>query len=167
MTDNLVDPPFEADERTTLTAFLDFLRDTLALKCEGLTDDQLRERAVPPSSLSLLGLVRHMAEVERNWFRPVLGGEEMAGFFSSDLDWEVAFRDVATADVAEAFRFWRAECDHARELVAAAPSFDVTGFRRSGYVSLRWVMTHMIEEYARHLGHADLIRERLDGSTGE
>ena len=90
MTDNRVDPPFEADEGTTLTAFLDFLRDTLALKCEGLTDEQLRERAVPPSSLSLLGLVRHMAEVERNWFRPVLGGEEMAGFFSSDLDWEVA-----------------------------------------------------------------------------
>jgi uncharacterized damage-inducible protein DinB len=167
MTDNRVDPPFEADEGTTLTAFLDFLRDTLALKCEGLTDDQLRERAVPPSSLSLLGLVRHMAEVERNWFRPVLGGEEMAGFSSPDLDWEVAFRDVATADVAEACRLWRAECDHARELVAAAPSFDVTGFRRSGYVSLRWVMTHMIEEYARHLGHADLIRERLDGSTGE
>ena len=167
MTDNRVDPPFEADERTTLTAFLDFLRGTLALKCEGLTDDQLRERAVPPSSLSLLGLVRHMAEVERNWFRPVLGGEEMAGFFSSDLDWEVAFRDLATADVAEAFRLWRAECDHSRELVAAAPSFDVAGFRHRGYVSLRWVMTHMIEEYARHLGHADLIRERLDGSTGE
>jgi Protein of unknown function (DUF664) len=108
-----------------------------------------------------------MAEVERNWFRAVLGGEEMAGFFSPDLDWEVAFGDVATADVAEAFRLWRAECDHARDLIAAAPSFDVTGFRHSGHVSLRWVMTHMIEEYARHLGHADLIRERLDGSTGE
>ena len=167
MADDRVDPPFEADERATLTAFLDFLRATLALKCDGLTDDQLRERAVPPSSLSLLGLVRHMAEVERNWFRPVLGGEEMSGIFSSGLDWEAAFRDVATADVAEAFRLWRAECDHARELVAAAPSFDVTGFRSRGYVSLRWVMTHMIEEYARHLGHADLLRERLDGSTGE
>jgi uncharacterized damage-inducible protein DinB len=167
MTEDRTYPPFEADERVTLTAFLDYQRATLALKCEGLTDDQLRERAVPPSSLSLLGLVRHMAEVERNWFRPVLGGEEMAGIFSPDVDWEVAFRDAATADVAEAFRLWRAECDHARALVAAAPSFDVTGFRRSGYVSLRWVMTHMIEEYARHNGHADLIRERLDGSTGE
>ena len=160
--------PPEADERTTLTAFLDFQRATLALKCDGLTDDQLRERAVPPSNLSLLGLVRHMAEVERNWFRPVLGGEEMAGIFSTDLDWEVAFRDTATADVAEAFRLWRTECDHARALVAAAPSFDVTGVRARGYVfSLRWVMTHMIEEYARHNGHADLIRERLDGSTGQ
>ena len=74
---------------------------------------------------------------------------------------------TTSADVAEAFRLWRAECDHARKLVAAAPSFDVRGFRSSGYVSLRWVMTHMIEEYARHLGHADLIRERLDGSVGE
>ena len=166
--DDRTDPPLEADERTTLTAFLDFLRGTLALKCDGLTDDQLRERAVPPSNLSLLGLVRHMAEVERNWFRPVLGGEKMAGIFSPDLNWEVAFDDVATADVAEAFRLWRAECDHARALVAAAPSFDVTGVRARGYVfSLRWVVTHMIEEYARHLGHADLIRERLDGSTGE
>ena len=166
MTDDRVDPPFEADERVTLTAFLDFQRDTLALKCAGLTDDQLRARAVPPSNLSLLGLVRHMAEVERNWFRPVLGGEEMAGIFAPGLDWEVAW-DVAAADVGEAFRLWRAECGHARALVAAAPSFDVRGFRSSGYVSLRWVMTHMIEEYARHNGHADLIRERLDGSTGE
>jgi len=167
MTDDRIDPPLEADERATLAAFLDFNRGTLALKCEGLSDDQLRQRAVPPSSLSLLGLVRHMAEVERNWFRPVLGGEPMALIFAPDMDWEAAFREVATADVAEAFRIWRAECDHARELVAAAPSLDVTGFRRSGYVSLRWVLTHMIEEYARHNGHADLLRERLDGSTGE
>ena len=167
MTDDRVDPPLEGDERSTLTAFLDFNRATLARKCEGLSDDQLRERAVAPSSLSLLGLVRHMAEVERNWFRPVLGGEPMALIFAPDMDWEAAFRDVATADAAEAFRIWRAECDHARALVAAAPSLDVTGFRRSGYVSLRWVLTHMIEEYARHNGHADLLRERLDGSTGE
>jgi len=167
MTDDRTDPPLEADERATLTAFLDFNRATLALKCDGLSDDQLRERAVPPSSLSLLGLVRHMAEVERNWFRPVLGGEPMTPIFAPDMDWEAAFREVGTADVAEAFRIWRAECDHARALVAAAPSLDVTGFRRSGYVSLRWVLTHMIEEYARHNGHADLLRERLDGSTGE
>ena len=167
MTDERADPPFEADERATLTAFLDRQRATLAVKCDGLTEDQLRQQAVPPSSLSLLGLVRHMAEVERNWFRPVLGGEPMATIFAPDMDWEASFRDVATADVAEAFRLWRAECDHARELVAAAPSFDVTGLRARGYVSLRWVVTHMIEEYARHLGHADLIRERLDGSTGE
>ena len=160
-------PPVEAGERQMLSAWLDLQRATLEMKCDGLSDEQLREQAIPPSSLSLLGLVRHMAEVERNWFRPVLGGEEMATIWAPDMDREAAFRDVATADVAEAFRLWRAECDHARALVAKAPSFDVRGFRSSGYVSLRWVMTHMIEEYARHNGHADLIRERLDGSTGE
>jgi uncharacterized damage-inducible protein DinB len=167
MDDPRVDPPQEADERTTLTAFLDFNRETLALKCEGLADDQLRERAVPPSELSLLGIVRHMAEVERNWFRPVLGGEEMRTIFAPDMDWEAAFSDVATADVAEAFGAWRAECDHARALTAAAPSLEARGFRGRSWFSLRWVLTHMIEEYARHNGHADLLRERLDGTTGE
>jgi hypothetical protein len=162
-----VTPPFEADERATLTAFLDFQRATLAVKCDGLTDDQLKQRAVPPSELSLLGIVRHMAEVERNWFRPVLGGEPMATIFAPDMDWAASFRDVTGADVPEAFGIWRAECDHSRALVAAAPSLDVRGFRERGYVSLRWVLTHMIEEYARHNGHADLLRERLDGSTGE
>ncbi len=163
---NRVSPPAEADERATLTAFLDFQRATLALKCEGLTDDQLRDRAVPPSSLSLLGIVRHMAEVERNWFRPVLSGEEMRLIFSPDMDWEAAFRDVDTADVAEAFAAWNSECNHARALVAAASSLDVPGNRRGERVSLRWVIVYMAEEYARHNGHADLLRERLDGSTG-
>ncbi len=101
MTEPRTIPPMEADERATLTAFLDWQRATLAVKCEGLTDDQLRERAVPPSSLSLLGIVRHMAEVEKNWFRPVLGGEPMATIFAPGMDWEVAFSDVLTADVAE------------------------------------------------------------------
>jgi uncharacterized damage-inducible protein DinB len=160
-------PPLRADERTTLTAFLDAQRATLAIKCDGLTDGQLRERAVPPSSLSLLGIVRHMAEVERNWFRPLLSGERMSAIYAPDMDWEGAFRDVATADTAEAFRTWRAECDHARTLVAAAPSLDTTGERGGARFTLRWVITHMIEEYARHNGHADLLRERIDGTTGE
>ena len=159
--------PLEAEERVTLTAFLDFQRATLAVKCDGLTDDQLRERAVPPSSLSLLGMVRHMAEVERNWFRPLLGGEQMSAIFAPDMDIEAAFRDVPTAGVAEAFGVWQAECEHARALVAAAPSLDVTGIRGGERFSLRWVIVHMIEEYARHNGHADLLRERVDGSTGQ
>ena len=166
MTIERVEPPLHADERGTLTAFLDFHRATLELKCEGLTDDQLREPAVPPSDLSLLGIVRHMAEVERNWLRPVLGGEPMSPIFSNDMDWDAAFRDVAGASVAEAFDAWHAECDHARALVAAAPSLEVDGERGGERFSLRWVLTHMIEEYARHNGHADLIRQRLDGSTG-
>jgi Protein of unknown function (DUF664) len=90
--------PYEADERVTLTGFLDRQRATLALKCDGLTDDQLWERAVPPSSLSLLGMVRHMAEVERNWFRPLLGGEQMSTIFSPDMDPAASFRDTALGD---------------------------------------------------------------------
>jgi hypothetical protein len=167
MTDLRIDPPLEADELTTLTAFLDFNRETLAVKCSGLTPDQLRERAVPPSTLSLLGLVRHMAEVERNWFRPVLSGAEMQSIYAPGLDWEAAFRDAATADADEAFSTWRAECDHSRALVAANPVLETRGFRGGHWFSLRWVLTHMIEEYARHNGHADLLRERLDGTTGE
>jgi hypothetical protein len=107
MADSRIDPPLAADELTTLVAFLDFNRATLAVKCDGLADDQLRERAVPPSSLSLLGIVRHMADVERNWFRPVLAGAEMRTSYGANMDWEAAFRDVATANVTEAFSTWR------------------------------------------------------------
>jgi hypothetical protein len=161
-------PPREAGERETLTAFLDFQRATLAVKCAGLTAEQLRIAAVPPSNLSLLGLVRHMAEVERNWFLPVLAGEPMASIFAPGLDPEPSFAEVADADPDEALAAWAAECDHARSLVAAAPSLDVAGDRDGrGTFSLRWVLVHLIEEYARHNGHADLIRERIDGATGQ
>jgi uncharacterized damage-inducible protein DinB len=162
-------PPQDAGERQMLAAWLDLHRATLARKCEGLSDDQLREQSVPPSSLSLLGLVRHMAEVERNWFRPLLAGEQMAGLWAAGevLDPEPAFDEAATADVAVAFAAWRTECDRARELTNAAPSLEVTGMRGGARFSLRWVMVHLIEEYARHNGHADLLRERIDGSTGE
>ena len=150
-----------------LTAWLDLQRATLAMKCEGLTGEQLRAKAVPPSNLSLLGLVRHMAEVERNWFKPLLAGEQMAGLWAAraELDPEPAFEEAGTAEVPAAFAAWRAECEQARKLVAAA-DLDVTGMRGGTRFSLRWVMVHMIEEYARHNGHADLLRERIDGSTG-
>jgi uncharacterized damage-inducible protein DinB len=161
------DAPFRADERAMLTAWLEYHRATLAIKCEGLDDDRLRERSVPPSTLSLLGLVRHMAEVERNWFRRVLGGQSAAPYFYSDDDPDGDFDNVDTADVAEAFATWRAECEHARALTAAAESLDVSGVRRGEEVTLRWILVHMIEEYARHNGHADLIRQRIDGAVGE
>jgi len=169
MTQERAIPPLEADERVTLTAFLDFQRATLALKCDGLTDDQLRDQAVQPSTLSLLGIVRHMAEVERNWFRPVLDGEEMSGLWAAGqaLDPEPAFEEVGTADVAEAFAAWRGECEHSAALTVGASSLHVTGMRGGARFSLRWVMVHMIEEYARHNGHADLLRERIDGSIGQ
>ena len=168
MTVERIDPPLVAQEREMLDAWLDYHRATLAVKCEGLTDDQLRAQAVPPSSLSLLGLVRHMGEVERVWFRRVLGGEQAPPRYYSDENPDGDFDDVADAGVAEAFGYWRDECAHARERVAAAPSLDVTGTGRQGErYSLRWIMVHMIEEYARHNGHADLLRERIDGTVGD
>ena len=168
MTVERTDPPAEADERTTLTSFLDFQRQTLAWKCDGLTDAQLRERIVPPSSMSLLGLVRHMADVERGWFRRTLAGEDAPRMYYSDEDPDGDFDNVDDADVAEAFATWRAECERAREIVAATPTLEVTGTHRLGNkFSLRWILVHMIEEYARHNGHADLMRERIDGSVGE
>ena len=167
MTVNRIDPPYVADERAMLDAWLDYHRATLAWKCEGLDDAQLRQRAVPPSSLSLLGLVRHMADVERNWFRRVLGGEDVPGIYWSDDDPDGDFDNVDTADVQEAFATWRAECEHARRAAAAAPSLEATGLRRGEAVSLRWILVHMIEEYARHNGHADFLRERIDGTVGD
>jgi len=168
MTVERIDPPLVAQEREMLDAWLDFHRATLAVKCEGLSDDQLRARAVPPSSLSLLGLVRHMGEVERSWFRRVLGGEQAPPRYYSDENPDGDFDDVAGADAAEAFSYWRDECAHARERAAAAPSLDVIGTGRRGEsYSLRWIMVHMIEEYARHNGHADLLRERIDGTVGD
>jgi uncharacterized damage-inducible protein DinB len=164
-----IDPPFIADERPMLEAWLEYHRATLAMKCDGLSTEQLRQRAVPPSSLSLLGLVRHMAEVERGWFRRTLNGEEAGQLYCSEADPDGDFDHVDDAEPAEAFAAWRAECDHARELLAAAPSLDATGARqrRGEPVSLRWILVHMIEEYARHNGHADFLRERIDGSVGD
>jgi hypothetical protein len=172
MTVERTDAPFIAGEREMLNAWLDWHRATLAWKCDGLTDSQLRERSVPPSSMSLLGLVRHMAEVERGWFRRALAGGTLESapliYCSVDDNPDGDFDDVDTADVAEAFATWRTECEFARTAEAAAPSLDVVCVHRTGRrYSLRWIMVHMVEEYARHNGHADLIRERIDGQTGD
>lgn len=160
---------FEGDERTLLVGFLRWQRETLELKCTGLGPDQLAERAVPPSTMSLLGLVRHMAEVERAWFRRCMSAQDAPRIYCTPDDVDADF-DGAVGDagcVADAFARWREEVAYADEVVAAAPDLDITGVSRSrGPVSLRWVLLHMIEEYARHLGHADLLRERLDGALG-
>jgi hypothetical protein len=106
--------------------------------------------------------------VERTWFRPVLEGAPMTTIFAPGLDWEQAFSAVAETDVAEAFTVREAECAHSRALTAAAATLGVSGDRDGqGTFSLRWILIHLIEEYARHNGHADLIRERLDGATGQ
>lgn len=144
-----------------LTAWPDFHRATLKFKCQGLTPVQIRTRAVPSSTLALLGLVRHMADVERSWFRRIFHGEELPNIWSDD-DRDAGFR-ADSADVDEAFARWSAECDRAREIVASAKSLDEEGFhRRTGaIISLRWIIIHLKEECARHSGHADLLRECL------
>ncbi|HZC39488.1 MAG TPA: DinB family protein [Streptosporangiaceae bacterium] len=167
MTTDRADPPLAAGEREMLAAWLDYHRATLARKCDGLDAAQLRERSVPPSSLSLLGLVRHMAETERGWFRRGVLGEDAPPRYYHDDNPDGDFDDAGTADPAEAFAAWREECEQARRAEAAAPSLDAGFERRDRRYTLRWVMVHMIEEYARHNGHADLLRERIDGATGD
>jgi Protein of unknown function (DUF664) len=176
MTDKRIEFPNVADERTLLTGFLDFQRQTLEWKCEGLTDEQLRTRAVDPSGLSLLGLVRHLTEVERGWFRAVISGEEVAEIYCSERNRDGDFDLLDSAPVAEVFARWKSEIE-ASQAITAARKLDAVGTRvrrtaeaRTGETeefSLRWVLIHMIEEYARHNGHADLLRERIDGAVGE
>jgi uncharacterized damage-inducible protein DinB len=161
------EPPRVADERVSLTGFLEYQRQTLAMKCSGLTPEQLREKAVPPSAMSLLGLVRHLADVERSWFQNVMNGEHVRSYWGRRPDGEPAEFDVDEADPGEAFEIWSMACARSRDIVDAAESLEVVGHYGEEEFSLRYVLTHMIEEYARHNGHADLLRERIDGATGE
>ncbi|HWG24730.1 MAG TPA: DinB family protein [Actinospica sp.] len=168
--DPRADPPPQADERSTLAAFLRWQRETLELKCSGLSPEQLARRTVEPSTMSLLGLIRHMADVERGWFRRGMAQEPATPRFYSDDEPDGDF-DGAVADaevVAEAWRAWREEVEFAERFVADARSLDITfDDKWRGPLSLRWVLLHMIEEYARHNGHADLMREQIDGRLGQ
>jgi hypothetical protein len=162
------DEPKVGDERTMLEGWLEYHRQTLLHKCAGLTAEQLTTPSVPPSGLTLLGLVRHMAEVEAWWFR--------ANFAGQRVDWPYhtperpdAHFDVSAADAAADFATYRREVELARAAVAGRAldeTFTEVGPQRRTF-NLRWVYVHMIEEYARHNGHADLIRERIDGVTGD
>jgi uncharacterized damage-inducible protein DinB len=169
------DPRFAADaelegERATLLEYLRFHRLTMEMKCADLDAVQLARRSVPPSTMSLLGLVRHMADVERNWFRRVMAQADAPPLYWSedvpDADWLGAVADPAVVD--DAWRAWREEVAFAEKFVADAPELDLRVPMRDGTtVALREVLVHMIEEYARHNGHADLLRERVDGRVGQ
>jgi hypothetical protein len=164
------DPPVQADEREMLLGWLDYHRATLAMKCDGLTAEQLRSQSVEPSSLSLLGLVRHMTEVERSWI--LRGFEDAAAppLYYSDDNPDGDFDDVAVADAEADFARWAEACAHTTAVVEGASSLDLVEARvgrPDGAVSLRWIVIHLIEEYARHNGHADLLRERIDGAVGD
>ncbi|PRZ04360.1 uncharacterized protein DUF664 [Isoptericola sp. CG 20/1183] len=171
-----VEPPLRGDEITTLRTFLDYHRDTLRWKTAGLTATQLRT-PLPPSTMTLGGLLKHLAYVESNWFQVVLAGRDALPPFdtvdwSDDPDWDW---HSAHADSPDALRALLdaavSASDEVLEAALAAGGLDALSVRESrhgdGRFSVRWILTHMIEEYARHNGHADLLREALDGETGE
>jgi uncharacterized damage-inducible protein DinB len=158
-----VDEPFVGDERAILEGLLEWHRATLLHQCAGLTGEQLARWAVPPSNLSLLGLVRHMAEVERQWFRRRFGGADLPELYpGADADFEQADPAGAADDYATLL----AEQEAARAAVADLALDAIFEHPKLGAMSLRWCYAHMLEEYARHNGHADFLRERIDGRTG-
>jgi uncharacterized damage-inducible protein DinB len=159
-------PPSTGAERVLLDGFLDFHRETLLWKCAGLTDDQLRTRAVSTSGLTLLGLVRHLTEVERGWFFDHLPYEATPIYFSEAAPND-DFDALDSAPPREVLARYRTEVDRIRQEIAAVPLDHEFTDKRGKTFSLRWVYLHMIEEYARHNGHADLLREAIDGVTGE
>jgi Protein of unknown function (DUF664) len=164
------EPARVAGERESLEAWLDFHRATLLSKCAGLTGEQLKRRAVPPSTLSLLGLVRHMREVERGWFRIHGANQDMEFPYSSEGNEEGDFNDLEDADPAADLAAFQRETELAREAVAGKSLDEVVpshGHHPERVRDIRWIYLHMIEEYARHNGHADIIREQIDGVTGD
>jgi hypothetical protein len=163
------DPPDTAAEREALEGWLDYHRGTLLMKCQGLTGERLARRAVPPSALSLLGLVRHMAEVEQSWFRVRFARQAGLGYLYCSDEYPDGDFDLARAEGAEAdLAAFAQECELARA-AAAGHSLDETFVlaARGTTMDLRWIYLHMIEEYARHNGHADILREQIDGVTGD
>ena len=159
--------PVAGPEREQLEGWLDFHRATLLMKCAGLDDDALRRRAVPPSNLSLLGLLQHMALVESWWFDAILLDSDARTPFTSDVDPDAEFNDVDTLAPEEVAAIFLATCQRSREVAAPLALATMAARVRPGEsVDLRWIYLHMIEEYARHNGHADLLREVLDGTKG-
>ncbi|MBO8183966.1 DinB family protein [Streptomyces spirodelae] len=165
--DNRIGPPRFGTERDMLRAFLEYHRATLAMKCEGLTAEELRQQSVPPSTLSLLGLVRHMAEVERAWFRRAFEDNDAPMVWSDEIDFQAAY-DASASTREEAFAAWEAEVENSRRIERETESLDRAGYqpRWGEEVSLRMVMVHVLLEYGRHNGHADFLREAVDGTVG-
>jgi len=160
------DPLRVADERTMYQGWLDYHRGTLVWKCSGISDEQLKTESLSPSTLTLLGLLRHMSEVERWWFRTQAAGLRLPDLYVTRKARDGDFDNLADAVVEQDFATFTVECLAADEAVRTM-SLEGTFARGHDQISLRWVYLHMIEEYARHNGHADLLRERIDGSTGD
>lgn len=157
-----------ADEREALDAWLDYQRATLLLKCEGLTGAQLAQASVPPSSLTLLGLVRHMLLVEWWWFEHIFAGGPQAAPINTEHDSDAEFNELDPEAAEKDLAMFGQQCAHSRAIVADSESLNVCSVSSERKTrDLRWVMIHMIEEYARHNGHADLLRECIDGVVGD
>jgi uncharacterized damage-inducible protein DinB len=159
--------PNAAGERATLDGLLDWHRATFWWKCEGLTGPQLARRAVPASSLSLLGLARHLTDTERAWFRRRAGGQVLPDAYGRPEAPDAAFDEAAAETAEQDMTALRDEQEQCRLAVAGVALDTTFEHPRWGTLSVRWVYQHMIAEYARHLGHADLLRESIDGVTGE
>jgi hypothetical protein len=162
-----IEPDKIAGERRALEQWLDFQRSTFLTKCAGLSAEQLKQRAVPPSNLSLLGLARHLADGERGWLRQCAAREDVPDMYYRRDAPQADFDDVDGADAETDMDAYRHEVEAARVAVADMALDDVMPFPWGGPDrDLRWIYLHLIEEYARHNGHADLLRERIDGVTG-
>jgi hypothetical protein len=163
-------PDLVAGERASLEQWLDFHRSTMLVKCAGLTSEQLKARPVAPSTLSLLGLVRHMTDVEHWWFTMHAARSGTHLRYSTDDDPDGEFNQTDSADAVADLETYRQEIQRSRAAVAGL-DLDVVVPSRGGHPErrrdIRWIYQHMIEEYARHNGHADIIREQIDGATGD
>jgi uncharacterized damage-inducible protein DinB len=163
-----VDPPYAADERTMLVAFLDYYRETMIAKLEGLTEEQARWKPAETAN-SLIGMVQHLAYVEQWWFRTCFAGEPDEPIPGSEEDPDIDFKVPEDRTIEDVAAFYRSQYARANEIVKAAPSLDDFSAvdARGKPKTLRWILVHMIEETARHAGHADITRELIDGSTGD
>jgi hypothetical protein len=162
------EPPLEADERWSLTAWLNYHRATLLQKCDGLSGTQLAQKSVAPSTMTLLGLVRHMTLVEWWWFEHIFADGPSPEPFSTADDPDADFNALVPERAEDDMAAFRQQCDHSRSIVDGAAGLDVrSASSERATRDLRWIVVHMIEEYARHNGHADLLRECVDGTTGE
>jgi hypothetical protein len=162
-----IDEPTTGDEEATLRGLLDWQRATLLWKCSGLTADELTMRSAPPSTLSLLGLIRHLADAERAWFRRYFRGEQIPEVYARQDAPNAAFDETEAGEAEGDVGQLMAEWDASRMAVAGASLEQRFVHEQFGEMSLRWVYNHMIAEYARHIGHADLLRQLIDGRIGE
>ena len=163
-----VEPELLTGELKALVQFLDYHRGTLVLKCAGLTDDELKRRSIPPSTLSLLGLVRHLTEVEHSWYAKTLDGQPGQPCYSNDTDPDGDFDSLDSVPVEQVWSAYHATVAESRRIQSTfTDGAAVARGTNKRPRNVRWVLIHLVEEYARHNGHADLLRELVDGATGE